>query len=147
MWVKFPSPAPGFAPLAQMRYARLPYKQKVPSSQLGRGTRFGRVVITGGHWSCKPRVGIRLPPRPPSGHGLVAEFDIASVEARVRFPLTAPRGVGIWGVPRPSKPKKRIRFPHAAPVSGCGLVFKAPGLGPGDRRSKSCRPDQIDGGW
>jgi hypothetical protein len=56
------------------------------------------------------------------GHGSVAESDIASVGARVRFPLTAPRGVGIWGVPRPPKPKKRIRFPHAAPIFRDGAV-------------------------
>ncbi len=33
-----------YAPLAQRREERLPYKQKVPSSQLGRGTRMGSVV-------------------------------------------------------------------------------------------------------
>ena len=93
---------------------------------------------------------------------------------RVRFPLTAPRGVGIWGVPRPSKPKKPIRFPHAAPefrdvgnwkptcfggravevqnpliptsFTGSGLVLKAPVSGTGDRGLKSRLPDQIDAG-
>ena len=67
-------------------------------------------VLQTGNEGSSPSASTKL-----GGHGSVAESDIASVGARVRFPLTAPRGVGIWGVPRPSKPKKRIRFPHAAP--------------------------------
>ncbi len=63
--VKIPPLPPGFARLAQMGYERSPYKREVPESQAGPGTRFGRVVITGALRSCKPEVGIRLPPRPP----------------------------------------------------------------------------------
>lgn len=92
--VRFPAPAPGErgsrqsvgllsrrvgvqvsslapnAPLAQRREERLPYKQKVPSSQLGRGTRFGDVVITGAHLPCKQEVGVRLSSSPPDWAGV-----------------------------------------------------------------------------
>jgi hypothetical protein len=44
---------------------RRSYKPEVGDSNPPRGTRFGRVVITGALRSCKPEVGIRLPPRPP----------------------------------------------------------------------------------
>ena len=79
--------------------------------------RLGAWCLTGAHWSCKPRVGIRLPPHPPSlsGHGSVAESDIASVGTRVRFPLTAPGGCSSMVESRSSKPRTRVRFPSPAP--------------------------------
>jgi hypothetical protein len=156
-----------------MGYERSPYKREVPESQAGLGTRLGGIVITGAHWSCKPKVGIRLPLPPPSGHGLVAEFDIASVEARVRFPLTAPCGCSSMVELRSSKPKTPVRFrspapsfrgvagrsssrlgtvctgfnyPHPDQDSGSGLVLKAPVSGTGDRGLKSRLPDQIIAG-
>ena len=49
------------------------------------------------------------------GHGSVAESDIASVGARVRFPLTAPGGCSSMVELRSSKPKTRVRFPPSAP--------------------------------
>src|SRR5208337_5356504 len=117
--IQVPPLPPRFARLAQMGYERWSYKPEVPESQAGLGTKFGRVVITGALRSCKPEVGIRLPPRPPAlgGHGSVAESDIASVGARVRFPLTAPgfAAVAQWQSRSLPNSRRPVRFRPAAP--------------------------------
>ena len=83
-----------------MGHERWSYKPEVPESQAGLGTIFGCVVFIGSTLVLQTKSGDSTSPASTrfGGHGSVAESDIASVGARVRFPLTAPgfRDVGYY---------------------------------------------------
>src|SRR5579872_3639662 len=80
---------------------------------------FGCVVFNGSTLVLQTKSGDSTSPASTKigGHGSVAESDIASVGARVRFPLTAPglAAVAQWQSRSLPKSRRPVRFRPAAP--------------------------------